>query len=73
MNTMKFHEHLYSLRTKSNLTQEAVATGAGLSLRAYQNYERGLREPKMTAIIALADFYNISTDELLCRNPGEIL
>lgn len=38
-----------------------------MSLRAYQNYERGLREPKMTALIALADFYDISLDELVCR------
>lgn len=64
---MKFHEHLLALREKGSLTQEAVAIGAGLSLRAYQNYERGLREPKMTALIALADFYDLSLDELVCR------
>lgn len=38
-----------------------------MSVRAYQNYEWGLREPKMTALIALADFYGISLDELVCR------
>lgn len=64
---MKFHEHLLALREKGGLTQEAAAAGAGLSLRAYQNYERGLREPKMTALIALAEFYNISLDNLVCR------
>lgn len=68
VNTMKFHEQLFSLRTQNGFTQAAVAAGAGLSLRAYQNYERGLREPKITAVIALADFYHISTDELLGRN-----
>lgn len=64
---MQFYEYLLVLREKSGLTQEAVASGAGLSLRAYQNYERGLREPKISALVALADFYNISTDDLLCR------
>lgn len=39
-----------------------------MSLRAYQNYEWGLREPKMAALVALADFYNISLDELVCRD-----
>ena len=64
---MKFSEHLFFLRTSSGLTQEAVADGAKLSLRAYQNYERGLREPKMTALIGLADFYDLTLDELVCR------
>ena len=39
-----------------------------MSLRGYQNYEHGLREPKMSALIALADFYDISLDELVCRD-----
>lgn len=38
-----------------------------MSLRAYQNYERGLREPKLSALVALADFYEVSLDELACR------
>lgn len=64
---MKFCEHLLALRENSSLTQEATAAGAGLSLRAYQNYERSLREPKMTTLIALADFYDITIDDLVCR------
>ena len=64
---MNFHENLFRLRKEKNLTQPDVATGAGLSLRAYQNYERGLREPQLSALVALADFYDISLDELVCR------
>ena len=64
---MKFHENLLQLRQKNGLKQQDVADGAGLSLRGYQNYERGLREPQMTALIALADFYDLSLDELVCR------
>ena len=64
---MTFHENLFRLRKEKNLTQPDVATGAGLSLRAYQNYERGLREPQLSALVALADFYDISLDELVCR------
>lgn len=65
---MSFSENLIALRTKAGLTQPQAAKGAGLSYRGYQNYEYGLREPKMTALIALADFYDISLDELVCRD-----
>jgi len=64
---MKFHENLLRLRKEKGLTQPEVAKGADLSLRGYQNYERGLREPGIFAAIALADFYDLSLDELVCR------
>lgn len=64
---MKFTEKLISLRTARNLTQMAAAKGCGMSLRGYQNYERGEREPSMYKLIAVADFYEVSLDELVCR------
>lgn len=64
---MTFSEKLAELRTNANLTQQEVADGAMISLRGYQNYEWGLREPKISAVIALADFYKISLDELVGR------
>ena len=64
---MTFHENLLRLRKERDLTQPQVAEGAGLSLRGYQNYERGLREPSLSALISLADFYDISLDELVWR------
>jgi len=65
---MTLAEHLLQLRLEKNLTQPEISAAVGLSLRGYQNYEHGLREPKMTALIALADFYGISLDELVCRD-----
>lgn len=64
---MIFSDNLLELRTRGCFTQPEVAEGAGMSLRAYQNYERGLREPKLSALVALADFYEVSLDELACR------
>ena len=64
---MKFHENLLRLRQKKGLKQQEVATGTGLSLRGYQNYERGQREPSLSTLIALADFYDLPLDELVCR------
>ena len=66
---MSLSEQLLQLRLDQHLTQPEVAAAVGLSLRAYQNYERGLREPKTTVLIALADFYDISLDELVGREP----
>ena len=68
---MTFHENLLRLRTTAHLTQQQTADGAGLSLRGYQNYERGLREPNLSVLVALADFYGISVDELICHTPKD--
>ena len=54
-------------REAYGLTQVEIAKKAGISWRAYQTYERGEREPVMSTLIALADFYGISLDELVCR------
>jgi len=64
---MTFAENLRRLRKERGLTQPEVAEGCGFSWRAYQNYERGIREPQMSVLIALADFYDLSLDELVCR------
>ena len=64
---MNFSEKLVSLRTERKLTQVQAAVGCGMSLRGYLNYERGEREPSMCKLIAVADFYEVSLDELVCR------
>ena len=64
---MTFAEHLFQLRTAHKLTQRGIAEKIGISWRAYQNYELGLREPQLSTLIALAAFYDISLDELACR------
>lgn len=69
---MKFSEHLLLLRRSRGLTQTELATELGLSWRGYQNYELGLREPKLSVLIAMADFYHLPLDELVCREwPDE--
>jgi len=64
---MKFSENLLRLRTEKKLSQPQLAEKVGISLRAYQYYEKGEREPTLSTLIALADFYDISLDELVCR------
>ena len=65
---MTFCEHLLKLRTERGLSQKELAKEVGISTLTYQRYEYGEREPKLSALIALADYYNLSLDELVCRN-----
>lgn len=64
---MTFCEHLVLLRTSKNLFQKDVAAKIGVTTRAYQRYEYGEREPQLSALLALADFYDLPLDELVCR------
>ena len=64
---MTFSENLLNLRKQRGLAQTAVAESVGLTVSAYQRYEYGERTPSMEVLIALADLYDISLDELVCR------
>ena len=64
---MTFCEHLLKLRTERNLYQKDVAKAIGIVTKTYQRYEYGEREPDLSTLIALADYYNISLDDLACR------
>lgn len=64
---MTFQEHLAELRQGHGLSQKEVAKAVDISLPSYQRYEYGTREPTLSTLIALADFYDISLDELVCR------
>ena len=56
---------LKDLRKGKGISQEQVAHDLGLSLRGYQNYEYGQREPNIEMILKLAEYYNVTTDYLL--------
>lgn len=64
---MTFSENLLRLRKESGLTQAEVAKQVGISWRGYQNYELNLREPQLHVLVALADFYGLTVDELICH------
>lgn len=68
---MTFSEHLLYLRKQKRLKQTDVADAVGVTERGYRNYELGLREPPLSTLIALADFYDLSLDELVCRERSK--
>ena len=61
---------ILELRTSQNLLQQTVADDLGISLKSYQRYERGEREPSSTALIALADYFNVPIEYLVDGNVG---
>ena len=59
---------LLSLRKERNLKQTEVAEALGLSISPYCRYEYGQREPTVSVLIRMADFYGVSIDYLVGRN-----
>ena len=57
---MTLHERLKDLKDKRNMLQKDIATALGISLRAYQYYERGEREPTASVLIAMSDYLYLS-------------
>ena len=60
-------ERLRSCRKSKNQTQKEIAALLKFSERAYQHYELNDREPPLSNIIALADYFNVSIDYLTGR------
>lgn len=60
-----FAERLTKLRNEEGLKREDVAKVLGCSVSAVGNYENGNRTPDFDRLIALADFFETTTDFLL--------
>lgn len=60
------------LREKMGLSQGSFARSLGLSLRGYQNYERGERSASKELICALMDRYNIDPRWLLTGEENKL-
>lgn len=67
---MTFAERIVQLKTERNLLQKDIASAIGLSLRAYQYYEKGQKEPTLSVLVRLADFFSVSLDYLVGRSDN---
>lgn len=66
---MESKDILKKLRIDKNITQKEASEKIGVSYSAYQKYESGERELGANAVKKLADFYGVTTDYLLGREP----
>lgn len=62
-----FSERLVDLRKMRGLSQAQAAKEISAAPRAYQNYEYGTAEPRLSTLIRIADFYGVSLDYLAGR------
>lgn len=58
-------ENLLTLRKMKKLSQEQAAEAAGVSRQAYTRWEKGETVPDIKSCAALADFFEVSLDELV--------
>lgn len=56
---------LKSCRQKEGLTMDQVATKADVSRRAYLEWERGRKLPRLDSLVSLCNLYELEVDGLL--------
>lgn len=58
-------KRLRKCRDKTGLPQIKVAIYCDITEKAYQNYELGTREPRLSILMRIAEFYGVSIDYLV--------
>lgn len=65
---MTLGEKLYTLRTKQNMTQEQLAEKLQVSRQSISKWESDATRPDLEKLKFLAEFYQVSLDQLLDEN-----
>jgi len=65
---MKLTERMKELRKERKLRQEDIAAELGIAITTYCRYELGMREPSVSLLEKMADYYDVSADYLLGRS-----
>lgn len=58
---------LKELRESKGLTQKEVAKVIGYTQLSYARYENGKREPDISTLCKLANYFNVTVDYLIGR------
>lgn len=66
---MYYYPRLRDLREDNELTQEAVGHLLGTTQQQYYKYEKGIQEIPAHHLLVLADYYHVTVDYLLGREP----
>lgn len=63
-----FHTRLFEQRKSLGLNQADMAKALNIPFRSYRRYESGDSEPTVTTLCAMADYFQVSLDDLVGRN-----
>lgn len=64
-------EKLRQLRSEEGNTQLDLAKAVDVSVKTVKNWESDINDPDLSHTIAIADYYDITIDELVGRDLGE--
>lgn len=64
-------EKLRQLRSEKGNTQLELAKAVDVSVKTVKNWESDINDPDLSHAIAIADYYDITIDELVGRDLGD--
>ena len=64
---MEFGKRVQQLRERKRISRKVLSELCGLNHDAVRRYEQGKQEPTAHALIAIADFFEVSIDYLVGR------
>lgn len=71
MEKIKIGEKIRLLRKKNDVTQDQLAGYLGVTPQAVSRWESGVCYPDMSCLPAIADYFSVSMDELLCYTNNQ--
>ncbi|MCD7751580.1 MAG: helix-turn-helix domain-containing protein [Lachnospiraceae bacterium] len=71
MDTKSLGNRIQQLREERGLTQEELATKTDISIKHISVLERGLKEPRLTTFLTIAEALDVTPNELLSAPTTE--
>lgn len=68
---MDIKDSLRDIRNAHGISIKKLTDDTGIAYSTYTKYERGERELGVPVLIKLADYYGVTTDEILGRGQGQ--
>lgn len=65
---MLLAQNIKTLRNKAGWSQQVLADQLGMGRSTLAEYERGKTEPNIDTLIKLTELFNITLDQLICKN-----
>lgn len=67
----RIHLRIADLRRQKKVTQQELADRVGVSYQTVSRWETGAGEPELSLVAALAEYFQVSADQLLGLTPLE--
>ncbi len=65
----QIHLRIADLRRQKKVTQQELADRVGVSYQTVSRWETGAGEPELSLLAALAEYFQVSVDQLLGLTP----